>query len=427
MASIRIGRIAGTPVKVDWGLAVAAAVFTFALAFQIFPAAAPDATTGQRLVTGTITATALLLCVLAHELGHVAAARHHEVPTGPITLSLLGGYAQLEDLAPTPRADVSIGVAGAAVNLVLAALFAAGAAVQYSLSGPGNLVLAALSWLTMVNLLLGVLNLFPALPLDGGRVLAAIIWWRTGERDPARVTAGRIGLIVGIATLAVGPAAMALGHWEGLLAMLIGWFLIRGAKAEIVSATIRNRLLTLTVQDRIAGLGPQIGDRWTAAEFLARSDGRVRELIHPVVRWGVEPIGYMLPSQLDAIAAPEQSWTEVSDIMVPADKAVRAWTVEPLDDVLRRGWKQPPLLIVVHDPDTKRVVGGLSSHQIEDLLEPPDFWGRDRTPEPADQLPERSPLAGLDKPDPNGNNITTDRVVFPVVGARNDRGPDQRP
>ncbi len=381
MASIRVGRIAGTPVNVDWGLAAASALFTVALAFRVLPDAVPESTTSQRLMTGVLTSLVFLLCVLAHEFGHVVAARRHDVGTGSVTLNLLGGYAQLEDLAPTPRAEFAIGVAGAAINLVLAAVFAATALLYFSVEQGATLVLAALSWLTAVNILLGVLNLVPALPLDGGRVLSAVLWWRTGRRDEARVTAGRIGLVVGVGAVGAGIVAVVLGRWDGLLGLIIGWFIARGAMAEIGAATVRRRLIATRVGERMAPLGPSIHTSWTVAEFLARSDGRVRDLVHPVVRWSVEPVGYLLPSQIDDIPVPEQAWTEVSAIMIPVDEVERAWNTESLDDALRRGWRRTPLMVVVHDPATRRVVGGLSSHQVKELLMAPDFWGRDR---PAD-------------------------------------------
>ena len=378
MASIRVGRIAGTPVNVDWGLAAASALFTIALAFRVLPDAVPESTTNQRLITGVITSLVFLLCVLAHEFGHVVAARRHDVSTGSVTLNLLGGYAQLEELAPTPRAEFAIGVAGAAVNLVLAALFATTALLYFSEEQTATLVLAALSWLTAVNILLGVLNLVPALPLDGGRVLSAILWWRTGERDQARITAGRVGLIVGNAAIVAGIVAVVLGRWDGLLGLVIGWFIARGAVAEIAGATVRRRLITTAVQERTAPLGPSVRTSWTVAEFLARSDGRVRDLVHPVVRWSTDPVGYLLPAQIDDIPTPEQAWTEVSSIMIPVNEVERAWSTECLDDALRRGWRRLPLMMVVHDPLTERVVGGIGSHQVKDLLVTPDFWGRDR-------------------------------------------------
>lgn len=383
MASIRVGRIAGTPVHVDWGLAAASVLFTVALAFRVLPDAVPGSTTTQRLFTGVVTSLVFLLCVLAHEFGHVGAARHHQVGTGSVTLTLLGGYAQLEELAPTPRAEFAIGIAGAAVNLILAVLFAATALLYSSVEQTATLILAALSWLTAVNILLGVLNLVPALPLDGGRVLSAVLWWRTGRRDQAQITAGRIGLVVGVGAVVAGLIAVVLGRWDGLLGLVIGWFIARGAVAEIAGATVRRRLIATPVRDRAARFGPSVRTSWTAAELLARSDGRVRDLIHPVVRWSTDPVGYLLPAQIDEIPTPEQAWTELSAIMIPVDEVERAWATECLDDALRRGWRRTPLMIVVHDPATGRAVGGVSSHQVKDLLVVPDFWGRDRD-RPAD-------------------------------------------
>ncbi len=384
--SMRIGRIAGTPVSVEVGLAVLATLFIATLAIQGFPRVDPDATLGSRLVIASIAVTIFLLSVLAHELGHATTARRHGVGVISITLSLLGGHAKLARQAPTPRAEFWIAAAGPAVNLAIGATLTGAAMLAARLSTLPPLVIGAVAWLAVVNLVLAVLNLVPAAPLDGGRVLTAALWRRLNDAELARVISGRVGVVLGLVLLVAGLLQLLSGRWTGTATLVVGAFLFNGAKQEIGAATIRRRLQRSSPSDVMVRDPQPIPDSYTLDQLdtLAGPDGL--GVAFPVVRWSAEPIGYVVPADHSTLDPPAKSWTRVIDLMRPTANVGRAWTNESIDDVLQRQSGNDSLLVVVHQASDGRVVGTVSDSQVRPLLEPPDVWGRDRSPASGEQF-----------------------------------------
>jgi Zn-dependent protease len=381
MASVRVGRLGDTPVTVEAGVAVLAALFVALLATEGFARVAPESGLALRVVVSTITVAVFLGSVLAHEMGHAAMAKRFDVRVLGVTLSLFGGYAQLERQAPTPTAEFAIAAAGPAVNLGLgAALGGAVAALNLADVGSGTIgafVVAACFWLAAVNLTLAVLNLAPAAPLDGGRLVTAWLWHRSGDGEWARVQSGRLGLVLGLALAVGGLVQTAYDGPPGLVTLVVGLFLFQGARREIVGATLRRRLASTTAADMMVGHPMPV-----AADLPL---DRLPELVGPglsgvglpVARWGQEPIGYVVATAT-VERRPEHSWTSARSRMHRADEVARAWSTEPLDTVLRRFSDRRELLIVVHEPRVGAEVGTLTNHQLTDILRPPDTWGRTR-------------------------------------------------
>ncbi len=381
--SVRVGRIAGTPISVNGGLAILAALFIVTLALQGFPQIDQSASLATRLSLATAVVVAFLASILAHELGHAVLARRNGVGVLGITLSLLGGYAQLDRQAPTPRAEFTIAAAGPAVNLVIGGAVAGVAYLLHRLEIGGQLLLGAVIWLAGVNIVLAVLNLFPAAPLDGGRVLTAALWKRLNDAELARVISGRAGLVVGAALGLVGIVQFVRGDWQGAVTVVVGMFLFNGARSEIGSATIRRRLQRTTASELMITDPPAIADSLTV-EQLASFAGQDRAgVAFPVVRWSADPIGYVVPDAGAGLTGLDRSTRTVRELMEPAPDVARAWMNEPIDDVLQRLDNPQGFLVVVHEPHAGRIVGTLSETQIGPLLVTPDLWGRDRAVSPA--------------------------------------------
>ncbi len=376
--SLRIAKIAGTPVSVNGGLVVLAGMFIISLTVQGFPQIDPEATLTMRIVVATVTVFAFLSSILAHELGHATVARRQGVGVLGITLSLLGGYAQLDRQAPTPKAEFSIAAAGPAVNLVIGAVLSAIAFWVYSAELASQLILGALVWLAGVNIVLALLNLFPAAPLDGGRVLTAALWRRFQDAERARIVSGRSGLILGTAVGLFGFIQIIGSRWEGLVTLVVGVFLFNGARGEIGTATVRRRLQRTTTQELMVSDPPPVADSLTMEQLQTFAGSDRAGVAFPVVRWSPDPIGYVVPSAAKSMETPDRSWTTVSELMQPTPEVARAWMNEPIDDVLRRLGQPAEVLVVIHEPSDGRVVGTLSDTQVSPLFAAPDLWGRDR-------------------------------------------------
>lgn len=365
---------------VDAGLAVLALIFLLVLTFQVLPVLVPDAELVARLIVAGFTVAAFLLSILGHELGHAFTARRHGIGVLGINLTLLGGYAKLDRQAESPRAEFLIAAAGPAVNIFLGVALAAGlyfAQPDITPETGPSLTFAALTWLAGMNIVLAVLNLFPAAPLDGGRVLTAILWRRLKDAELARVISGRIGLIVGALLIVGGVLQLARQQWEGLILMTVGMFLITGARSEIATAVIRKRLRDTTpAQLMTASLTP-VADSLTADQLLRQVGASNAGAAIPVVRWDADPIGYVLPRQAEGLDEPTRTWTKVQDLMRPDADVARAWATEPIDSILDRQAPTDDLVVVIHDPGSGQVVGTVAHEQLAPILTPPDIWGRD--------------------------------------------------
>ena len=233
-------------------------------------------------------------------------------------------------------------------------------------------------WLAVVNLVLAVLNLFPAAPLDGGRVLTAALWKRLGDAERARVVSGRAGLILGALLVPLGLLQAGWWGWRGLVTLVVGVFLFNGARSEIMGATIRGRLAGTRAGDLMAADPPSVPDSLTLEQLRSFAGDDRRSVAFPVTRWSPEPIGYVHASAGSGLDGPSRSWTSIGALMQPTPQVARVWVNEPLDEILRRHRGPDDLLVVVPEPQAGRVVGTLTGGQLEPLLRIPDLWGRDR-------------------------------------------------
>ena len=377
--TIRLGRVLGIPVGVNWSIAGVAVLFVVSLALQVLPLYAPDTSLTVRLVAATIGVIAFFASILAHELGHAVVALGHGIGVQEITLWLLGGVAKLERQAPSARAELQVAVAGPAVSLV-AGVFFGSLAVIANAAVDAPLAVAVLAWLGGVNLVLAVFNLAPAAPLDGGRVLTAVLWSRLGDPERARVAAGRSGIVLGVVLAVAGVAqVLALDQPGGWLTALVGAFMVVAARSEIITATLRGRLQRTAAATVAVAVEP-VPDSITVDQLRAWLGAAADQVAVPVVRWDRTPIGFVTPDGVSAVA--DNGWTRLHEIMVPLDGVTWVSAEETVDDLVRRWGRDPdrsrPRVAAVGSAATAEVLGTVADAQIRPLLVAPDLWGRDR-------------------------------------------------
>ena len=361
--SFVLGRVLGIRIGVNWSWLIVAVLITWTLAAAVFPSENPGLSDGEYVAMGVVAAVLFFASILLHELGHAVQARRDRVEIEGITLWVFGGVAKFAGRIPSAGAEFRITLAGPLVSLVLGLLFSGLAMV----AGLPQAVDGVAAWLGYINLALLVFNLLPAFPLDGGRLLRALLWRRSG--DLARATAWAAGVGRALAFGMIGVAVVlfvAGGIFPGVWLAFIGWFLLQAAGAEAQQVTVEERLAGLTVADLMSPDPVSVDADLPLGRFVDEVVWKERYTTYPVVEGGA-PVG-LLPFRAVA-EAPRTDWDGIAvrDRMTPlADVPVLA-PGEPLADALQRvAASELRRALVVDDG---RLVGLLSISDLVRALE----------------------------------------------------------
>lgn len=342
--SLRLGRYFGIPVHAHWSMAFVAVWFGVALSASL------------GVIEGIIATTAFFASILAHEFGHALVARRFGVRTQSIDLWALGGVARLDRESPTPRADGMIAIAGPAVN-ALVGIVGFGVGIAF-----GSTIL---EWLGFVNILLALLNMVPGAPLDGGRVLRAVRWARTGDKYRATRDAGNAGRVLGWGAVAFGFALMFNGDQLGLFLIITGVFIALNARAEIMSSYVAEQLDGVTVRDLtffgIAQAGTDMDTDSMIGQRERLGDAGAVAVVDDAGRLD----GLVLEDQLWAVPSDRRPQVMLTQLMVRFDELARATLDEDLSSVLPR---LNPLRPVVTVWDGGALLGIVHPKRLEERL-----------------------------------------------------------
>jgi Zn-dependent protease/predicted transcriptional regulator len=331
--SIRLGIVRGITVGVHWSVLAIAALLTWGLAGGYLPAAAPGYRAGAYWLVAGAAVVVFFASLLGHELGHSLMALRRGVRVDRITLWLFGGVAQLRGDPPDPRAEFEIAAAGPGVSLAVAAAGGIAAGLVGAVGGP-DLAVAGLAWLALVNVVLAGFNLVPAAPLDGGRLLHALVWHTTHDRMRATRVATTAGRGFGTACIAVGIIGVAGGALAGAWLVLVGWFVLTAAGAEAAQAVLVESLA-----------GVRVRDVMTTSPITVRADAAVSVVLEetflrhhcsafPVVDGGGWVVGLLTLRQVREVAAAERAHRTAAQVAHPVERVTCVGPDEPLVRVL---------------------------------------------------------------------------------------------
>ena len=326
--SLSLGRIGGIPVRVHWSVGLVAVLIGLNLAAAF------------GTVAGLVAVVAFFASILAHELGHAFVARRHGVGTESIQLWALGGMARLDRESPTPRAEGLIAAAGPAVSLVIGAA-SVGAALAFE--SP------VIAWLAGINLLLAVFNMLPGAPLDGGRVLRAWRWSRTGDRFRASREAGNAGRVLGWSIGIVG-LGLTLNGYNGIFLAIVGVFIAMSARAEIMSSYFAESLSGIKVRDLTWFGVAEAGDD-VDADSMIWNRSRLGEAGGVALDADGDGVldGVVLEDSLWAIPAEQRALVMLNSLMVPFSQTAQASPDDDLSSVLPRLNPLRPIVTVWTD------------------------------------------------------------------------------
>jgi Zn-dependent protease/CBS domain-containing protein len=338
-ASFKLFRIAGIEIGIHYTWFFIFIFFTWTLAQGYFPLQYPGWSTAAYWVTGSVTSLMLFISVLIHELAHSLVAKSRGLPVRSITLFILGGVSNLEEEPKKPGVEFFMAIVGPGASLLLALVFW-GIARGIGTANADTQVGAVISYLAIINLSLGIFNLLPGFPLDGGRVLRSIIWGTTHNLEKATNVAGRVGQFFGWALIGLGLYFVITGNiFSGIWMAFIGWFLNNAADASRKEVTVRERLSHVKVRDLMNMDVPTISPDTTVQDMVTGIFRQQHDRAVPVCQ-GTELTGIATITDIKKI--PQEKWavTPVKAIM----SGGTLYTVSP-DDNLNTAME----LIAKHD------------------------------------------------------------------------------
>jgi Zn-dependent protease/predicted transcriptional regulator len=327
-ASIRLGRVWGIPLGLHYSWFIIAALITFSLAGH-FTANQPDWGRGVTWGVAALTAVLFFITLLAHEMSHAVMARARGIPVRSITLFALGGIAQMERDADRASTEFWVAIVGPITSVVIGigCIMAAGAlGWTIEAAGTGGIPGAVLGWLGSINILLAVFNLIPGYPLDGGRVLRAILWGIYGDGNRATRTAARAGQVVAGLFIAFGLLQFFLGAGlGGLWLAFIGWFLLSAAQASYAQVALTESLRDVRVADLMSSdcvaVEPGTTLQALVDDLLLRTGRRCI-----MVSRDSHVLGLVTPNEVRSVERTRWPDVTVREVMRPLD---RLRTVSP--------------------------------------------------------------------------------------------------
>lgn len=313
--SIKIFDIFGFDIRIDASWLVIAALIVWSLSAGYFPQVAPDLSQAAYFGLAMVAMLGLFASLILHELAHALVARRYGLGIGAITLFLFGGVAELKDEPQSAGSEFWIAVAGPAMSFGLAGLFALAAMA----AGASSLLALLLGYLAMINTVLAIFNMLPAFPLDGGRVLRAWLWHRSGDMLEATRQASGAGTVLAFALMGLGLfSALSGGGIGGVWLVLIGFFVLNASRGAYLRMVQQDSLKGRRVAELMTP------NPWTASPGMSLEDIASRVMLPhavsfvPVVEGG-QVVGYVDTHLMRKIARADWPGQMAGAVMAPLD------------------------------------------------------------------------------------------------------------
>lgn len=342
--AIPVGRIFGIAIDLDFSWFLIVGLLTWMLAVSYFPAEYQSGSAALYWAMGFVTAVMLFVSVLIHELGHSIVAQLHGLRVPRITLFLFGGVSQIAAEPPSAGAEFWIAVIGPLVSFALAAFFWEIEPLFSALPAGYEVV----RYLAILNLILAIFNLIPGFPLDGGRVLRAMIWKATGAYQKATAAAAITGRFVGFILIFFGVWEAIRGALvDGIWIAFIGWYLESAAGSQLQAESARRLIGEHRVADAMQREFPRVPGGVTVEE-LVRQFVLTGSNHHYVIVHGSQGIGLLTLDRMQAVPQSEWATMRAEQAMVPLEKldttAPDAGLWEALEKMGRDGVNQLPVV-----------------------------------------------------------------------------------
>ena len=334
-AHIKLGRIFGVAIGLHYSWIIIALLVTLSLRSQFameHPNWGDTTTWSIAIVTGLL----FFVSILLHELSHAAVAKLRGIPVRAITLFALGGVAQIEKDAADAKSEFWMGIIGPISSFVIGIVCLGLAWLSgWNVSAEtGSPLMAMFMWLGVINIALAIFNMIPGFPLDGGRVLRAIVWWITGDANRSTRIASRVGQLVAFGFILLGIWRFFSGAgFGGLWIAFIGWFLLDAARASGAQVEITERLTGLRVGDVMAQQFATVDANSNLQTFVQEHLLPTGNRCFVVLEQG-RPAGIITPHEVKAIERARWPYTTVGDVMRSLEGLQTVGPERPLAEAL---------------------------------------------------------------------------------------------
>ena len=344
--SITLFHVRGIRIAVDWSWFLVLFLVIFWLSQFYGNVLGESSSSSTPFVLAILSAFGFFGSIVLHELGHAMAALRNGIGISSIQLWIFGGMARMSRESDTPATEFKVAVAGPLVTLAIVVVLtaigigAAGAegfrkAVLIESDSGVSGLLAMVGWLASINLLVLVFNLLPAFPMDGGRIVRAIAWWRSGDRTSATRFAAKLGrvfayIFIGGGLLLVFDGAVFAGVWLAL----IGFVINGSAKAATAQTAITSGISKLVVSDIMDREPVTISDQLTIEQALDEYFLRYRWPWFPVIDAAHRFLGLVVRDKADEVPETSRTTSLVADVLERDDGTFQVRDDAPLDTLL---------------------------------------------------------------------------------------------
>jgi Zn-dependent protease/CBS domain-containing protein len=366
-ASLTLGKIAGIEIGVNWSLAIMFFLIAAGLASEIFPSDVPGYSGTSYTIAALMAVVLFYASLLAHELGHALVARRLGTKVEGITLWLFGGVARLSGDSMSASTELQMTLIGPVITIGVGILFAIVAAIFGTLN-VFPLTTDMFAWLSRINFILAAFNLIPAFPLDGGRVLRAILWRVTHNQVRATAIAAWLGRAFGVLMIVGGLWYFWLLQGSlinGVYFAILGWFLFTAAGSQELQTRLQGSLAGVHVSD-IMTPDPVTAPDWsTVDDFVARFASVYRATAYPVRSFNGQLTGLIRLQDLGRVAPQNRSVTQLRDIAVDVAKVPVVRPDEELAGLMSKLEEDSGYALVM---DGDRLVGLITPADIQRAL-----------------------------------------------------------
>ncbi len=316
--------IAGIKIGIDVSWFFIAFILAWSLAAGFFPFYYKGLSVGTYWLMGILGMVGLFICVILHELSHALVARSYGLPISQITLFIFGGVAEIQKEPTSPKVEFWMAIAGPICSFILA--FIAYLIAKLGFSEGWSVVFNGIfSYLAWVNLILAIFNLLPAFPLDGGRVLRAILWGWKRDLSWATNVASSIGSGFGLALIFLGIWILFLlkNFLSGFWLIILGWFLYRAATSMRSQYYLGRELEGVPVAKFMKKEVATVPPETTIQDFIDHQVYQTHHHLYPVTRQD-ELLGYISLQEIKKV--PKSDWGKqtVESVMVPRPQVITA-------------------------------------------------------------------------------------------------------